>query len=311
MISIITPAYNPNYDKFLKLIQSIRLQTNKEYEWIIVDDGSEKFVDSEFNTLLENINYHLVRNEGNMGVGETRNRAIKISSGSHLVFVDCDDYISEQFVEEIMRKINEVDPDILFFDYIRESGGRQYKCNTLTNLNAGWIKRDDAVVASTTNVCGKVVRKKIIDEYCILFPSIKRYEDWVFMTRALYHSSSIYYLKESLYYYVNNQDSAVHNSRRNGYEFAFMAYKMIKDFTSFQNDIEEILYIREVIYLALKEKGKEKKEHLVGVVSRYEKEFPEWKQNSYIKSLEITKRIVLNLYMRKLFLCLKALLYFC
>ncbi len=311
MTSIITPAYNPVRCKFEKLIQSIKRQSNKEYEWIIIDDGSQMDIASEYRKDLDGLNYRIMRNSRNSGVGETRNNGIRNSSGSHIVFVDCDDYISDDFVERIESAIQDYNPDFLFFDYYREKKGKIKKCSTLDKISPGIVDKNEAIIASSTNVCGKAVRKSIISDYDISFPSLKRYEDWAFMTEALFSANTIYYINNSIYYYVDNLDSAVHNSGGLSYEYAFDAFNIIKESTTFDKDIQELLYIREVIYTVIKENGKKKqKNELDGIVSRYESLFPEWKNNKYMNRLNISKKVVLNLYLLKQYYLLKLILKF-
>ena len=91
LVSIITPLYNG--ERYIRdTIASVQSQTYKNWEMVIVDDGS---TDDSQNIVMElaakdqRICYY--KNECNMGVAETRNRAIQLAKGKYIAFLDSDD----------------------------------------------------------------------------------------------------------------------------------------------------------------------------------------------------------------------------
>ena len=105
-ISIIMPIYNA--EKTLnKSIESILKQTYKNLEIILVNAGS-------IDRSLEICEYYksidpriIIINKPNSGVGDSRNKAIDISTGDYISFIDADDMISENYIEELYRTIIE------------------------------------------------------------------------------------------------------------------------------------------------------------------------------------------------------------
>ena len=110
LISVIIPFYNEkNY--FSYCINSVLAQTYKNLEIIIINDGS----DPEYLEILQNFKnkypekiflYH----KENEGVSSARNLGIKIAKGSHIAFLDADDYwkkdkISKQLI--FMKIVNQ------------------------------------------------------------------------------------------------------------------------------------------------------------------------------------------------------------
>ncbi len=106
--SIIVPVYN--LEKYVKrCLDSIFKQSLKDYEVIVVNDGSsDKSLD-----IIKKYDVVLI-DQKNKGLSESRNVAIKKAKGEYLLFVDGDDYIEK----DLLKKIDEVlddQPDIVRF----------------------------------------------------------------------------------------------------------------------------------------------------------------------------------------------------
>lgn len=98
MISVIVPVYNTvNYVRYC--VESILSQTMKDFELILVDDGSsdgsEKICDEYSKNNLNVISLH----QKNKGVSAARNLGIEMASGDYIVFVDSDDWVESDYLE--------------------------------------------------------------------------------------------------------------------------------------------------------------------------------------------------------------------
>ena len=96
MISVIVPVYNTvNYVRYC--VESILSQTMKDFELILVDDGSsdgsEKICDEYSKNNLNVISLH----QKNKGVSAARNLGIEMASGDYIVFVDSDDWVAVSY----------------------------------------------------------------------------------------------------------------------------------------------------------------------------------------------------------------------
>ena len=100
-VSIIIPIYN--VEKYLDTcLQSISNQSLKEIEIICIDDCSKDDSFAILQAHAENDPRIIVlRNETNVGQGNTRNRGIKIAKGDYIGFIDSDDYIPENYFESL------------------------------------------------------------------------------------------------------------------------------------------------------------------------------------------------------------------
>ena len=101
LISVVLPTYNGS-KRISKAIESVLLQSMKDWELIIIDDGStddtEKTV-KEFCLRDSRIIY--IKNEQNLGLQKTLNKGIKIAKGKHIARIDDDDvWIDENKLKE-------------------------------------------------------------------------------------------------------------------------------------------------------------------------------------------------------------------
>ena len=162
-ISIITPVYNTAPELFEKLCKSLETQSNNNFEWIIIDDNSKEDISISVKRIVEksNINYVLIKNTENRGAGKSREIGIQNAVGEYLVFVDSDDYVSNDFVEQIVEA-SKSGADIIGFDYVRAVGNRQKNKSTLKNTKKKNIDRDEALIRITSNICGKAIKTKIV-----------------------------------------------------------------------------------------------------------------------------------------------------
>ena len=104
--SIIVPVYNT--EKYLKrCLDSIKSQSFKDYEVIIVNDGS---VDNSSN-IISKYPYKII-NQENLGLSIARNNGVKVSSGDYLIFLDSDDYIEKDLLKEINKSLTN-NPDLV------------------------------------------------------------------------------------------------------------------------------------------------------------------------------------------------------
>lgn len=106
LVSVIVPAYN--VEKYIeKCIRSISEQTYKEIEIIVVNDGSSDGTCGILHSLQKEDCRIQIIDKDNEGVSAARNDGIKHSSGEFIIFVDGDDYLSNDYVDYMISLIKE------------------------------------------------------------------------------------------------------------------------------------------------------------------------------------------------------------
>lgn len=122
LVSIITPNYNSS--EFLKeTIESVIAQTYKNWEMLIIDDGSKD--DSlTIARSFQDSRIKIYQNERNLGVASTRNKGIDISQGEFIAFLDSDDlWLPQKLEKQIEVSLGEKSNFIISeYDFISEDG---------------------------------------------------------------------------------------------------------------------------------------------------------------------------------------------
>lgn len=119
-ISIIIPIYNS--EKFLnKCIDSVLVQSEKDFELLLIDDGSTDKSGSVCDEYAKKDNRIRVIHKTNAGTASARNDALDIAKGDYIAFCDNDDYISPYFYETLLNALKETGADVVVSEMTRDS----------------------------------------------------------------------------------------------------------------------------------------------------------------------------------------------
>lgn len=118
-ISFVIPAYNSE-DYITETLQSIAAQTDKNYEIVVVDNGSQDHTNQciqDFQNNHSDMKITLITLESNQGIAAARNRGLKHASGDYVHFFDSDDLLEENFVASLRQAIAQERSDVIVFGY--------------------------------------------------------------------------------------------------------------------------------------------------------------------------------------------------
>lgn len=197
-ISVIVPIYNT--EKYLKkCIDSLINQTKKNIEFILVNDGStdnsEKIINSYDD---KRIKYYKNKNQG---IGKTRNFGIGKSSGEYLMFIDSDDYISNDCCEKLYKEIKNESADIVVADYYKDIDGK-IEYFKLNDFKASSVDKDPSLIYKiNTGPCNKIYKKSLVIDCEAKFSEKYKYEDTVFVMKCVRHAKKICKINEAYSYY--------------------------------------------------------------------------------------------------------------
>lgn len=216
-VSIITPVYNVE-ECIERCINSIINQTYKDFELLLIDDGSkDKSIDIAKNLLEKSeINYKIIT-QNNSGVSAARNRGIEEASGEYITFLDSDDYVDSTFVELMYKKAETAKCDVVFCDYseVNEDGKvlvrNRTKCldEVISGKEAALKQLTDDI---TIGMRSAIYKTSIIKDNNLFFDSKRKYgEDMIFIVKALLYADKVISVNEILAYYVIWGNSVTQN----------------------------------------------------------------------------------------------------
>jgi glycosyltransferase involved in cell wall biosynthesis len=163
LISIITPTYNR--EKFLPAaIDSVLKQTYKNFELIIVDDGSTDNTPTLMTTYLGKDSRIKYLQQKNQGQSVARNYALSVANGDFICFLDSDNYWPEDKLEKSIRAFeSHPEVDIVYGDCITiDEQGNELHRNNMRRYSgniAALLLKDNFVSMNTT-----MTRRKCFDE---------------------------------------------------------------------------------------------------------------------------------------------------
>ncbi len=222
MISVIVPVYNA--ERFLqKTVGSVLSQTYKDFELILVDDGSTDNSLAVLNGFAEKDSRVKVIHKENGGVGSARNIGLSTAKGEFVAFLDGDDFLEPDYLSKLYSAIENNDVSFCRFslDYSdkcvkRHEGNLEklalapFDFNLLTGEYYNEQKGDtlfcDRVFGSA---CRSLLRKEMIEKHGIRFSEkLKIAEDRLFILEYLCYAKTAGIVDEYLYHYVMNDTSA-------------------------------------------------------------------------------------------------------
>lgn len=224
LISIVIPIYNA--EKYLEeCLTSIKNQTYKNFEVILVNDGSIDNSESICKAFVESdtrFRYYL---KVNGGASSARNLGLDNVKGDFITFIDSDDWIAEKHLELLINSIKKTNSDIVVSCYKEFDNNIDtyytivYTKQEKNLLNFEKMNRDDFLTIfpklMSLNVCfnnavAKLFRKELVNN--LRFDtSIKYGEDLDFYFSLYLNVESVSYVDELTYVYRIHGDSTTSN----------------------------------------------------------------------------------------------------
>lgn len=207
--SIILPIYN--VEKYLSAcIDSILKQSFKDYEIILVDDGSKDSSGAICDDYKKGFERIKVIHKPNGGLSDARNVGLKEAIGEYVFFVDSDDYlIDNNVLGQINEKIEISSPDVIAFKSVKwfESTGKTSTCSWNLIVSTSAIEPYQKYIelidkdAYFNSAWSKVIRRSFLVNNNIEFEKGLLGEDNDWYYKVVEHIQSLELINEPLYVY--------------------------------------------------------------------------------------------------------------
>ncbi|MGT2847152.1 glycosyltransferase family 2 protein [Streptococcus massiliensis] len=206
LVSIIVPIYNAE-KSIEKCVHSILNQSFKDFELILMNDGSTDNTIDKLKHFQETDPRVKLIDKANEGVSTTRNRGIELASGRYIMFIDNDDYIASDYVETFFQAIETEQLDIVLGSYKRVDSQEKVLFQQSLKSNE-WSKY--IIVAPWA----KIYRREFILEHKIQFFNYPIGEDVVFNLKAYSLTDKIKTIDYNGYFWFYNESSISNTSQR-------------------------------------------------------------------------------------------------
>lgn len=209
MISIIVPVYN--VEKYItECLESIRKQTYKEIEVILVDDGSTDKSSEICDEFVKKDNRFNVIHTVNKGVASARNTGLKNISGEYIFFLDSDDLLEIFAIEKMIQTLKLYHADMVCGNeqWVNEEDSPIGESRAVNSDNVKVFDREEALryfVNLEWGSWNKLYKRNIHEN--IEFPNYKIHEDEAIKFKLLERCSRVILINEKTYRYRQRQGS--------------------------------------------------------------------------------------------------------
>ena len=236
--SIMTPVYK--VERYLpECIESVLGQTYRNFEFILVDDGSPDHSGEICDEYAKKDSRIRVFHKPNGGLMHTRRYALERAAGDYYVFLDSDDYLSLDTLETLNRYISETGADCVIygFEWLRPEGTVYAQC---APCDCGRVIRDKRELYNIVfnNEGYNAIWRKCVKASCFdgrdysAWYHIKNGEDLVQSIEIVENARSVVFITEMLYRYRFNPTSITHSNKfddyRADYEVGEIEYAFLR-----------------------------------------------------------------------------------
>ncbi len=289
-VSVIIPVYN--VEKYLRrCLNSILRQTYDDYEIICVNDCSPDNCGSILNQYAKKFpdKIRVYENEVNLGLGRTREHGLRHAEGEYVMFIDSDDYVRRDYIENYVDAIENEEYDVVIGGYIRDAHGRK---------RVHYVSQSIWSVITYPLAVAKIFRKAFILDNEIEFSDIRCGEDIFFSLTLAYYGVRYKVIDYAGYYYYLNKKSITGSMdyTKNHEEFVADIYGRFMekyDINCISKDIKDAIeysYISNMVNaLITYDHGagiKLMKQKYEYVIKELEARFPKYKKNPYVGLLK-------------------------
>lgn len=213
-ISVIVPVYKT--EKYLeKCIESIVTQSYRNFELILVDDGSPDKCPRICEDFSKKYDFVRVVHKENGGLSDARNVGVSIAKGQYISFIDSDDFVSNNYLEILIHSIKKYNADISAVGIKRfyEDGKNiSYKVCTDTFVLNGTEALKNMLYQKDldTSACGLLIKRELVEQN--LFPKGKYHEDEFTTYKYYANANNVAICKQKGYFYLQRAGSIMHSA---------------------------------------------------------------------------------------------------
>lgn len=309
-VTVVVAVYN--IEQYIeKCIQSVCTQTWEDIEILLIDDGSTDRSGDICDSYAKTDDRIRVIHKVNGGLSNVRNMGLQEASGKYLLYVDGDDYIAPECVEEAVKYAERYEAEVVIFDYqeIEESTGRVERWSMkIPKGQQMSVKEHPELLIATPCAWNKLYRKSLWERCGLRYPVGRVYEDLTVTPQLLLNAERIVYMdSKPLYHYILREGSIMRSqnfkksldNRKAALEDIIAYFKKKDVFDTFKDELEYLMFeqvyfvpTKEVIYYDVQNEYRDKfRQYVFGI-------FPQADKNPYVRQW-LSKKDKILLFLMK------------
>lgn len=213
-ISIVVPIYNTPDDFLKEMIESVIKQTYSNWQLCIADGGESISNREIIENYLQKDSRIVYKKLGiNGGIAYNTNEAIKLSDGDYVAFLDHDDVLTVDALEEVAKKIYFEQADIIYSDEDKmDEKGKKF---FTPHIKPDWSPR---TLRSYNYICHfTAVKKELITQYGGISEGYEGSQDYEFILRMCKYAQNIAHIPKILYHWRISGGSTAGNIYQKSY----------------------------------------------------------------------------------------------
>ena len=307
--SVIVPVYK--VEEYLeKCVQSILAQTERDFELILVDDGSPDRCGALCDSLAQTDSRIRVIHQENQGLGGARNTGIREARGDWLLLVDSDDWIEPKILEKAMEAGLREEADLVMFAFRTvDEQGRElgvFREDMPKERGIGLQEHKEALLTAPC-AWNKLYRRSFFQGTGLAYPPRVWYEDLRTTPKLMAKAGRMVFLDEVGYNYLQRQGSIMKsaNLERNreildAFDDLLPWFRKEGLFEAYRRELEYLAVFHVYLTAGVRVALADRKSPLLRELAAYvEEKFPGWRQNPYLPKLGGKRRLLVSLLQKK------------
>lgn len=301
ILSVIIPIYNTDKEYFKKCLDSLKCVQKDEVEIIVIDDGSDYNYSSDtletINDSILDVSYYKKENGGQ---NSAREYGLRLAKADYIFFMDADDYVDTKSLDKIITILKVNNPKVLAFNYdVMSPNGDLLEQHIRWNSEYEQMDIHEGLLYSDS-LCLQIYSKEALVASGIhLVQGVKIGEDFASATAILSALDNAFTTNMILYHYIRRPGSTLLNPPKESSLDILKAFdKMLEQVKAdtlarYHNEFEWLAILHVLYYGSERILGSFNgdKKTLRIIYEWTNSKFPEWKNNSYLKTEQISNTL--------------------
>lgn len=303
-LSVIVPVYN--VEKYLhRCLESLVNQTLDSIEILVVNDGST----DNSQIIIDNfVAKYPAKIQGfvkpNGGLSDARNFGIPMAQGDYIGFIDSDDFVEPNLYKDMIDKAISTQADVVICDFFYEWEDSPKRIISKGLKHVQGLNNQKRAFLSPLFAWNKIYKRTLFESLDVKYPFGLWYEDIPVTLPIFAKASSIEYVEKTLIHYMQRTTSIMGSKNSDRFKEIFEILRRTYEYfdehqliESFHKELEYVFIEQLMLYGSFRFIRSTQSSVLLDMANQMIMTyFPKWKNNPYIRLLNIKYQIYLYMY---------------